>query len=95
MAVAEEFRIGGTCVVARLRTEVSRVRAAEFGEGFMKLPATSWSADNVRFDWATLWDNIARDMTRLSAPIRRTRACPACRFSRSGPRSSIRIACGC
>ncbi len=67
VGVAEEFRIGGTCVIRGCVPKKFLVYAAEYGEGFHEAEGYGWRADNVRFDWATLRDNVARDISRLSA----------------------------
>ncbi len=67
VGVAEEFRIGGTCVVRGCVPKKFMVYASEYGQGFKDAAGYGWRADNLRFDWATLRDNIARDITRLSA----------------------------
>lgn len=67
VAAAEEFRIGGTCVVRGCVPKKFLVYASEYGQDFADAAGYGWRADNVRFDWATLRDNVARDVTRLSA----------------------------
>jgi glutathione reductase (NADPH) len=67
VGVAEEFRIGGTCVVRGCVPKKFLVYASEYRQGFKDAAGYGWAADNLRFDWATLRDNVARDIARLSA----------------------------
>jgi glutathione reductase (NADPH) len=66
VAIAEEYRIGGTCVIRGCVPKKLLVYGAEFGQHFADARGYGWSADNVRFDWPTLRDNVQREVTRLS-----------------------------
>ena len=67
VAIAEEYRIGGTCVIRGCVPKKLLVYGAEFAQHFADAKGYGWSADNVRFDWATLRDNVQREVTRLSS----------------------------
>ena len=66
VAVAEESKPGGTCVVRGCVPKKYLVYGAEFGDGFKAAKGYGWSADNVRFDWSVLRDNIQNEVNRLS-----------------------------
>jgi len=66
VAVAEESRPGGTCVVRGCVPKKYLVYGAEYGNNFKAAKGYGWSADNIRFDWTTLRDNIQTEVSRLS-----------------------------
>ena len=66
VAVAEESLPGGTCVVRGCVPKKYLVYGAEYGANFKAAKGYGWSADNVRFDWPTLRDNIQTEVMRLS-----------------------------
>src|SRR4051812_42193707 len=66
VAVAEEYRIGGTCVIRGCVPKKFLVYGAEFSQMFADAPGYGWTFDNARFDWATLRDNVQKEVTRLS-----------------------------
>lgn len=66
VAVAEEFRPGGTCVIRGCVPKKYLVYGAEFGKALKESKGYGWSADNIRFDWGTLRDEIQTEVSRLS-----------------------------
>ena len=66
VAIAEEDRVGGTCVVRGCVPKKLFVHAAHFAEAMEDSVGFGWSADNLRFDWPTLRDNVAADVAWLS-----------------------------
>ncbi len=66
VAIAEEYRIGGTCVIRGCVPKKFLVFGAEFSQFVADAPGYGWTIDNARFDWATLRDNVQREVTRLS-----------------------------
>jgi glutathione reductase (NADPH) len=67
VAIAEEFRVGGTCVIRGCVPKKLFVYASEFGHEMKDIaPGYGWSCDNVRFDWSVLRDNVAAEVDRLS-----------------------------
>lgn len=68
VAVAEEFRVGGTCVIRGCVPKKLLVYASEFGHEIRDIaPAFGWTTSGeVRFDWPTLRDNVAAEVDRLS-----------------------------
>ena len=66
VAVAEEFRVGGTCVIRGCVPKKLFVYASEFGHAFEEARGFGWTADNARFDWNTLVANKDAEIARLS-----------------------------
>ena len=66
VAVAEEFRVGGTCVIRGCVPKKLFVYASEFGHAFAEARGYGWTADNARFDWKTLVANKDAEIARLS-----------------------------
>ena len=67
VAVAEEYRIGGTCVIRGCVPKKLLIYASEFGHEMHDIaPGFGWQFDNARFDWPTLRDNVAAEVDRLS-----------------------------
>ncbi len=71
VAIAEEFRIGGTCVIRGCIPKKFMVYAAGYGEGFEEAMGYGWQADNIRFDWTTLIAAKDQEIDRLSGIYRR------------------------
>jgi len=66
VAVAEEFRVGGTCVIRGCVPKKLFVYASEFGHAFEEARGFGWTAENARFDWKTLVANKDAEIARLS-----------------------------
>jgi glutathione reductase (NADPH) len=66
VAIAEEYRIGGTCVIRGCVPKKLLVYASEFGQTFQDAKGFGWTVDWARFDWATLRDNVLAEVARLS-----------------------------
>ena len=66
VAVAEEFRVGGTCVIRGCVPKKLLVYASKFAEEFEDAMGFGWTSDKVSFDWATLIDNKDREIDRLN-----------------------------
>ncbi|MEE9328566.1 MAG: FAD-dependent oxidoreductase, partial [Parvularculaceae bacterium] len=71
VAIAEESRVGGTCVIRGCVPKKFLVYASEFGHGFKDAKGYGWSADNVRFDWPTLIANKDQEIDRLNGIYQR------------------------
>lgn len=65
-AIAEEHRVGGTCVIRGCVPKKYLVYASEFGHAFAQAKGYGWSADNPRLDWEALKANIDAEVDRLS-----------------------------
>lgn len=66
VAVAEEHRAGGTCVIRGCVPKKYLVYGAEFGKAIKEASGYGWSVKGVEFDWATLRDEIQIEVSRLS-----------------------------
>jgi glutathione reductase (NADPH) len=71
VAVAEEFRIGGTCVIRGCVPKKLLVYASQFADDLGHAADYGWTIDGARFDWPTLRDAVARDVDRLNAAYTR------------------------
>ncbi len=63
---AEEFRVGGTCVIRGCVPKKLLVYAARFAHDFEDAKGFGWSAEPT-FSWQTLIANKDREITRLEA----------------------------
>eukprot|EP01037_Dinobryon_pediforme_P004418 gene4418-4464_t len=72
VAVAEEFRIGGTCVIRGCVPKKLMVYAAQFADDLSHAGDYGWTIEGAKFDWPTLRDAVARDVDRLNAAYTRT-----------------------
>ena len=66
VGVAEEYRVGGTCVIRGCIPKKYLVYASQYGHGFEQAKGYGWSAENVSFDWATLIANKDNEIDRLN-----------------------------
>jgi glutathione reductase (NADPH) len=66
VAVAEEFRVGGTCVIRGCVPKKLLAYGAEYAKAFQDAKGYGWTVEWARFDWAALRDNLAREVDRLS-----------------------------
>ncbi|MCG8443455.1 MAG: FAD-dependent oxidoreductase, partial [Caulobacterales bacterium] len=67
VAVAEEHRVGGTCVIRGCVPKKYLVYASEFGHAFEHAKGYGWTAGEPRFDWRTLIARKDAEIDRLSA----------------------------
>jgi glutathione reductase (NADPH) len=68
--VAEEFRIGGTCVIRGCVPKKLLVYASRFADDFAAAAGFGWTVEPPRFDWPTLVEAKNREIARLSAAYR-------------------------
>jgi len=66
VAVAEEYRVGGTCVIRGCVPKKLFVYASKFAEEFEDAVGFGWSSEKVSFDWATLVENKDKEIDRLN-----------------------------
>ena len=67
VAIAEEFRVGGTCVIRGCVPKKLLVYGAQFRQSFTDSAGFGWHLDGVSFDWPTLRDNVQTEVARLSS----------------------------
>ncbi len=65
VAVAEEFRVGGTCVIRGCVPKKLLVYGSHFAEDLADARRFGWDTAGATFDWATLRDNVAAEVDRL------------------------------
>ncbi len=65
VAVAEEHRVGGTCVIRGCVPKKLLVYGAHFAEDLKDAQAFGWTVDNTSFDWARLRDSVLDEVSRL------------------------------
>lgn len=66
VAIAEEHRIGGTCVIRGCVPKKLLVYGAHFAEDLEDARRFGWHVQGAKFDWPTLRDNVLTEVTRLS-----------------------------
>ena len=66
VALAEEHRVGGTCVIRGCVPKKMLVYGAHFAEDLEDAKAFGWTLDNPKFEWKTLRDNVLKDVDRLN-----------------------------
>jgi glutathione reductase (NADPH) len=67
VAVAEEFRVGGTCVIRGCVPKKLLVYGSHFAEELQDAANYGWTVEKTTFDWPTLRDAVLRDVDRLNA----------------------------
>ncbi|MEI9995219.1 MAG: glutathione-disulfide reductase [Rhizomicrobium sp.] len=65
VALAEESRMGGTCVIRGCIPKKLFVYAAEFAESFEDAKGFGWTVGKPEFDWPTLVANKDEEIARL------------------------------
>ena len=63
--VAEEYRVGGTCVIRGCVPKKLLVYASRFSDEFEDAAGFGWTVPEPTFRWPTLVNNVAREVTRL------------------------------
>jgi glutathione reductase (NADPH) len=72
VAVAEEHRVGGTCVIRGCVPKKMLVYGAHFAEDLEDARNFGWTIDNPKFDWSVLRDNVLKDVDRLNGAYTET-----------------------
>ena len=65
VAIAEEHRVGGTCVIRGCVPKKLLVYGSHFAEDLNDAAMFGWDVPNCRFDWPTLRDNVLAEVTRI------------------------------
>lgn len=71
VAIAEEYRFGGTCVIRGCVPKKLYVYASQFPEHFADAAGYGWTVPEAKFDWPTLVANKEREITRLEGLYRK------------------------
>jgi glutathione reductase (NADPH) len=70
VAIAEEYRFGGTCVIRGCVPKKLLVYASRFRDDFEDAAGFGWSVSTPSFDWPTLIANKDAEITRLEGLYR-------------------------
>ncbi|MFV0644419.1 MAG: glutathione-disulfide reductase [Sphingomonadaceae bacterium] len=98
VAIAEEHRVGGTCVIRGCVPKKMLVYGSMFAEELSHASAYGWTIENARFDWRALRDFVNADVDRLEGLYRNTLTNHGCtlfseRARLTGPHS-VKLASG-
>jgi glutathione reductase (NADPH) len=72
VAVAEEYRFGGTCVIRGCIPKKLLVYASRFRDDFEDAAGFGWTVEGTRFDWPALIASKDKEIARLEGIYRRT-----------------------
>src|ERR1035441_5864500 len=70
--IAEEYRVGGTCVIRGCVPKKLLVYASRFSEEFEDAAGYGWTVPEPTFHWPTLIANVNREVTRLESAYTNT-----------------------
>jgi glutathione reductase (NADPH) len=65
VTIAEEYRVGGTCVIRGCVPKKLLVYASRFADEFEDAAGFGWTVAEPKFDWATLIANKDKEIDRL------------------------------
>ena len=65
VAVAEEHKVGGTCVIRGCVPKKLLVYGAHFAEDLQDAKRFGWKVGSCKFDWPVLRDNVLAEVERL------------------------------
>jgi glutathione reductase (NADPH) len=65
VAIAEEHKVGGTCVIRGCVPKKLLVYGSHFAEDLADARRFGWEVPECSFNWATLRDNVLAEVTRL------------------------------
>ena len=68
--LAEEYRIGGTCVIRGCVPKKLMVYASRFADAFADAEGFGWTLGSASFDWTKLVAAKEKEITRLSTIYR-------------------------
>jgi glutathione reductase (NADPH) len=74
VAIAEEYRVGGTCVIRGCVPKKILVYASRFADEFEDAAGFGWSLETPAFDWMSLIAAKDKEISRLEAAYRATLA---------------------
>ncbi|MGH6826890.1 glutathione-disulfide reductase [Methyloceanibacter sp.] len=72
VAIAEEYRVGGTCVIRGCVPKKLLVYGSRYSSAFADARNFGWTSEDLRFDWPTLIGNVRREVDRLNGVYTRT-----------------------
>ncbi len=72
VAIAEEYKVGGTCVIRGCVPKKLLVYGAHFAEDLEDAAMFGWDVPEKRFDWPVLRDNVLAEVGRLEVAYTET-----------------------
>ncbi|MEM0986973.1 MAG: glutathione-disulfide reductase [Pseudomonadota bacterium] len=66
VGLAEEYRMGGTCVIRGCVPKKFMVYASQYGKAFKSAKGYGWSANHIQFHWPSFADAMNAEVDRLS-----------------------------
>jgi len=72
VAIAEEHKVGGTCVIRGCVPKKLLVYGSHFAEDLNDAAMFGWDVPKCRFDWAVLRDNVLAEVGRLEGAYTET-----------------------
>jgi glutathione reductase (NADPH) len=72
VALAEEYKVGGTCVIRGCVPKKLLVYGAHFAEDLDDAAMFGWDVPTKRFDWQVLRDNVLAEVGRLESAYTET-----------------------
>ena len=66
VAIAEEYKVGGTCVIRGCVPKKLLVYGAHFAEDLQDAARFGWKVGECKFDWPVLRDNVLAEVERLN-----------------------------
>jgi glutathione reductase (NADPH) len=72
VAVAEEYRVGGTCVIRGCVPKKLLVYGAHFAEDLNDAAMFGWDVPKKAFNWPVLRDNVLAEVTRIEGAYTET-----------------------
>lgn len=74
VGIAEEYRVGGTCVIRGCVPKKLLVYGSHFAEDIEDAAMFGWDVPEKRFDWPVLRDNVLAEVDRLEGIYRQNLA---------------------
>jgi glutathione reductase (NADPH) len=72
VAIAEEYKVGGTCVIRGCVPKKLLVYGAHFAEDLDDAAMFGWDVPQKRFDWTVLRDNVLAEVGRIEGAYTET-----------------------
>src|SRR5207248_6784853 len=66
VAIAEEYKVGGTCVIRGCVPKKLLAYGSHFAEDIEDAAMFGWEVQQQRADWRTLRDNALKEVARLN-----------------------------
>src|ERR1051325_6330072 len=74
VAIAEEYRVGGTCVIRGCVPKKLLVYGAHFAEDLKDARRFGWNVPDCDFDWKCLQENVLSEVDRINGAYSQTLA---------------------